>query len=150
MKDLNNYILEKLKINKDTQVKYKPKVGDNVLFVNTLGDKYCTFTIRKINEVTEDGDIIIISNGRGYPDVKYTFKQVDQMENQEFAVLDGKRSQGILMDKDRAYKYLKDLYASRKGVIKYYFDGVPFRVQNPYEKTPMYVHISDLINSLID
>lgn len=52
MKKINSYIIEKLKINKDSKYTYEPQSGDIVVVINFLsGDKDCILNVAKITGI---------------------------------------------------------------------------------------------------
>ena len=120
MKKINNYITEKLKINKDTTIEKRsfPKEDDPVLLTEIEDDKITMFYFGNIYSVSSDGfSIIYMHNGNKTSDYFYFNSSLDPHWMGRTA------KAGLLCyDKEFALQELKKALSSKK----YVFDNTEY------------------------
>lgn len=102
MKKINQYIQEKLIIDKDVKARYKPEAGDIVMSMNFLSSEHkdCILKVAKINSLFRNNI---------YVDYLWGSTSIDRM----YAIVDdedyiGKTESGdILFDKDTAMEMIE-------------------------------------------
>lgn len=164
MNNLKQYILEKLKINKDTKTSY---AGDTVLMIinqtdrNSLDKTFpnpnginCFLKVSKIKEVNDNTVIVPFYRKYGYSNESPQLLKFNLVNDEKsyFAKLDDsydKDLHGVLLNKETALDYIRELIKSRKGVLKYNLDGKDYKIWK-YGENPMYVYLQNIEQSLLD